>query len=78
MVLAVTFRAKNNVFTKQLRTVIQKDETTQAILKKISLGDIKEFTKKDGFLLFQGRIYVPIKLRKEIITKQYKLIIHKY
>ena len=52
MVLAVTFRVKNNVFAKRLRTVIQEDETTQIILKKISLGDVEEFIKKDKFLLF--------------------------
>ena len=46
MVLAVIFRAKNNIFTEWLRAVIQKDETTQAILKEISQGDIKKFTKK--------------------------------
>ena len=52
MVLVVTFRVKNNVFAEQLRTVIQEDKTTQTILKKMSLGDIKEFTKEDGFLTF--------------------------
>ena len=44
----------------------------------MSLGDIKEFAKKDKFLLFQEKIYVPIKLRKEIIAEQHKLPIHKY
>ena len=52
MVLAVMFRVKNNIFAKRLQTVIRDDETTQAILKKLSQGDIKEFTKKDKFLLF--------------------------
>ena len=44
MVLAAIFRVKNDTFTKRLRTAIQNDETTQIFLKKISLGDIKEFT----------------------------------
>ena len=35
MVLAVTFKVENNVFAKQLWKVIQEDETTQAILKKM-------------------------------------------
>ena len=52
MVLTVTFRVKNNTFTKRLRTTIQEDKTMQAILKEISQGDIKKFTKKDKFLLF--------------------------
>ena len=52
MVLIVMFRVENNTFIKQLWAVIREDKTTQAILKKISQGDIKEFTKKDGFLLF--------------------------
>ena len=78
MVLAVTFRVKNNIFTKQLRTVIQKDKTTQDILKKISIGDIKGFTKKDRFLLYQEKIYVPTRLKKEIIAKQHKSPIQKY
>ena len=52
MVLAATFRAENNIFAKWLRTVIQEDNTTQDILKEISLGDIKEFIKKKEFLLF--------------------------
>ena len=52
MVLAITFRVENNVFTKWLQTVIQEDETTQIILKKMSLGDVKEFAKKDKFLTF--------------------------
>ena len=52
MVLAVTFRVKNNTFTERLRLVIQEDETTQAILKELSQGDIKKFAKKDRFLLF--------------------------
>ena len=69
MVLVATFRVKNNTFTKWLRTVVQEDETTQDILKEISQGDVEEFTKKDGFLLFQRRIYVPIKLRREIIIE---------
>ena len=58
--------------------MIREDKTTQNILKKMSLGDIKEFTKKNGFLLFQGRIYVPTKLKKEIITEQHELPIHGY
>ena len=52
MVLAATFRVKNNVFTERLRTAVQEDKTTQNILKEISLGDIKGFTKGDRFLLF--------------------------
>ena len=52
MVLIVTFRVKNNTFTEWLWTVIQKDKTTQAILKEISQEDIKKFIKEDGFLLF--------------------------
>ena len=52
MVLTATFRVKNNVFAKQLRTAIQEDKTTQTILKKMSLGNIKEFAEEDKFLLF--------------------------
>ena len=52
MVLAVTFWVENDVFTKRLRAVIREDKITQDILKEMSLGDIKEFTKKDRFLLF--------------------------
>ena len=52
MVLAVTFRVKNNIFAEQLRTMIQDNETTQVILKKMSLEDIEEFTQKEKFLLF--------------------------
>ena len=78
MVLAVIFRVKNNIFVERLRTAIQEDKTTQTILKKISQGDVKEFTKKDKFLLFQGEIYVPTKLRSEIIAEQHKLPIYKY
>ena len=70
------FRVKNNTFIKRLRTAIQKDKTTQAILKKISQGDIEEFTKKERFLLFQEKIYIPTSLREEIITEQHKLPIH--
>ena len=69
MVLAAIFRVENNVFAEQLRTAIWEDETTQAILKKLSQGDVKEFIKKDKFLLFQGRIYVLTKLRSKIITE---------
>ena len=52
MVLAATFRVKNDIFTKQLWTVIRENKTMQTILKKMSQGDIKRFTKKDRFLLF--------------------------
>ena len=52
MVLAATFRVKNNVFTKWLQIAIQEDETTQIILKKMSLRDVKGFTKEEKFLLF--------------------------
>ena len=52
IVLAATFRVKNNIFAKQLQTAIREDEAAQNILKEISLGDIKEFTEKEGFLLF--------------------------
>ena len=52
MVLAVTFRAENNTFVEQLWIAIWEDKTTQAILKEISQGDVKKFTKKDKFLLF--------------------------
>ena len=69
MVLVVTFRVENNTFAEQLQTVIREDETTQTILKKMGQGDIKEFTKKDKFLLFHKRIYVPTKLRSKIIAK---------
>ena len=43
MVLATIFRAENNAFAEQLRTATQKNDTTQAILKKLSQGDIKKF-----------------------------------
>ena len=69
MVLAVIFRAENTTFAKQLRTAIRNNKTIHIILKKISQGDIKKFIKKDKFLLFQGRIYMPIKLRSKIITE---------
>ena len=69
MVLAAIFRIKNNVFMEQLRIVIQEDKTTQNILKKISLRDIKEFIIKERFLLFQEKIYVPTKLRKKVIAE---------
>ena len=36
MVLAATFRIKNNVFAERLQAVIQEDKITQVILKKIS------------------------------------------
>ena len=52
MVLAVMFRVKNNTFAERLRTAIQKDNTTKAILKKMGQGDVKGFTKKDKLLLF--------------------------
>ena len=52
MVLAATFRVKNDTFTKQLRTAVQENRTTQNILKEVSLRDIKEFIKKNRFLLF--------------------------
>ena len=34
--------------------------------------NVEEFTEKDKFLLFQEKIYVPTKLRREIITEQHK------
>ena len=52
MVLVVMFRVKNNIFVKWLRTVVQNNETTQAILREISQEDIKKFAEKDEFLLF--------------------------
>ena len=52
IVLVATFKVKNDTFAEQLRSAIQKDKTTQAILKKISQEDVKKFTKKDKFLLF--------------------------
>ena len=52
MVLAAMFRVKNNIFIKWLRAAIQEDKITQNILKEMSLEDVKEFIKEDGFLLF--------------------------
>ena len=52
MVLAVMFRVKNNTFAEWLRTVIWEDETTQDILKEMSLGRVKGFAEEDRFLLF--------------------------
>ena len=52
MILVVTFRVENNTFIKRLRTAIQDNKTTQAILKKMSQENIKGFIKKDKFLLF--------------------------
>ena len=52
MVLAATFRIKNDGFAEQLRTVVREDETTQVILKEMSQRDIKKFTEKNKFLLF--------------------------
>ena len=52
MVLAVMFRVENNTFVGRLRAVIREDKTMQNILKEMSLRDIKEFAKKDRFLLF--------------------------
>ena len=72
------FRVKNNTFIEQLRTVIQEDDTTKTILKKISQGNVKEFTEEDRFLLFQERIYVPTKLRSKIIAEQHKLSFYKH
>ena len=52
MVLAATFRVKNNNFAERLRTAIQEDETTQIVLKEMSHRNIKNFTEEDRFLLF--------------------------
>ena len=52
MVLAATFRVKNNIFAERLRTATQEDKITQNILKEISLGDVKRFTKENRFLIF--------------------------
>ena len=52
MVFTTIFKVENNTFTEQLRTAIQNDKTIQTILKEIGQEDIKEFTKKDKFLLF--------------------------
>ena len=49
MVLAATFRIKNDTFAERLRTAVGNNEITQAILKEMSQGDVKEFTKKDKF-----------------------------
>ena len=57
---------------------IQNNDSTQAILKETSQGDVKEFIKKDGFLLFQERIYVPTKLRTKIVAEKHKLPIHRH
>ena len=78
MVLAATFRVKNNTFTEQLRTATQEDNITKTIIKEMSQEDIKKFTKNQKFLLFQRRIYVPTKLQSKIITEQHKLPIYKY
>ena len=44
MVLAATFRVKNNTFAEQLRIIIQNNDTTQAIPKEIGQGDVKRFS----------------------------------
>ena len=44
MVLVVTFRAENNTFAERFKKVIQNNKITQAILKKINLGNVKKFT----------------------------------
>ena len=49
---AAIFRVENDTFAEQLQIVIREDQTTQTILKEMSQGDIKEFTKEDEFLLF--------------------------
>ena len=52
MVLVIIFRVENDTFTEQLRTVIQEDDTTRAILEKISYENVEGFAKDDKFLLF--------------------------
>ena len=52
MVLIVIFRVENNNFTERLRTAIQNNNATQAILREMSQENIKGFTKKGKFLLF--------------------------
>ena len=78
MVLAVTFRIKNDIFAERLWIAIQEDKTTQAILKKIGQRNVKKFAKEDKFLIFQERIYVPTKLRSKIIAEQHKMLIYKH
>ena len=52
MVLVAMFKVENNIFAEWLRTAVRENKTTQVILKELGQGDIKEFTKKDRFLLF--------------------------
>ena len=36
MILVAIFQVENNTFAEQLRIIVQEDETTQVILKRIS------------------------------------------
>ena len=60
------------------KQLFKEDETTHVIQKKLSQENVEEFAEEDKFLLFQGRIYVPAKLYREIIAEQHKLPIYRY
>ena len=67
--LAATYIVDNRDLTIQLREITSRDEFAQEILEGLEKNQSHEgFNTEDGFLRFQGRIYIPAKLRQEFLN----------
>jgi transposase InsO family protein len=69
-ILAATIEVKDDDFTQQIRNAQKDDETAKTILE----GEVESthFTKDDtGMVYAHGLIYVPAKLRNEVIQRHH-------
>ena len=70
--LAATYIVDNRDLTIQLREITSRDEFAQEILEGLEKNQShKGFNTEDGFLRFQGKIYIPAKLRQEFLDMAY-------
>ena len=66
--IAATYRIDDEDMTNQLLKATQEDEFARGIMESIKKNSPTEgFHKQDELLLFQGRVYIPTKLRKQFL-----------
>ena len=61
--ISVTFIIDNEDMTTELREATRRNRFAMELIKKLKTKEVKDFNTVEGLLLFQGKVYLPARLR---------------
>ena len=70
--ISATFIIDNKDITTKLRETTRHNRFAIELIKKLKTEEVKDFNIIEGLLLFQGKVYLPARLRQRFLQLYYK------